>query len=152
MARTPETIPLREHLEALRAADAALAAERDRRYSEVAAEKEKALRIKESADEKALDLASQIQTYKDQQHNGLLQQIDRERARYPTKDDLSAVTDKMQSQITPLTEYVVAQQGRSGGASESRTERRLDTGQALQILTAVAAVAAVLIAVLALKH
>jgi hypothetical protein len=150
--RPADQVPLREHLEALRAADAALAAERDRRYAEVNVEREKALKIKETADLAALQLAREIQTYKDQQHNGLLQQIDRERARYPTKDDLSAVTDKMQSQITPLTEYVVAQQGRSGGASESRTERRLDTGQALQILTAVAAVAAVLIAVLALKH
>jgi hypothetical protein len=152
MATDPETVPLRKHLTALRAADAALAAERDRRYAEVNAEREKALKIKETADLAALQLAREIQTYKDQAHNGLLQQIDRERARYPTKDDLSAATDKIQAQITPLAEYVAAQQGRSGGVTESRAERRLDTGQALQILTAVAAVAAVLIALLALKH
>ena len=141
-----DTVPLRRHLEALRAADAATAAERDRRYAEVAVEREKALRIKETADLAALELARQIQTYKDQQHNGLLQQIDRERARYPTKDDLSAAVDKMQAQIVPLAEYVAAQQGRSGGESDTRTERRLDVGQALQIITIIVAVAAVLIA------
>jgi hypothetical protein len=141
-----DTVPLRQHLEALRAADAATAAERDRRYAEVAVEREKALRIKETADLAALELARQIQTYKDQQHNGLLQQIDRERARYPTKDDLSAAVDKMQAQIVPLAEYVAAQQGRSGGESDTRTERRLDVGQALQIITIIVAVAAVLIA------
>jgi hypothetical protein len=143
---SPEAVPLQEHLAALRAADKALAEERDRRYAEVNVEREKALKIKETADLAALQLAREIQTYKDQQHNGLLQQIDRERARYPTKDDLSAATDKIQAQITPLAEYVAAQQGRTGGESDTRTERRLDVGQALQIITIIVAVAAVLIA------
>jgi hypothetical protein len=144
----PETVTLREHLEALRAADAELAAERDRRYAEVGVEKEKALRIKETADLAALDLARQIQTYKDEQHNGLLQQIDRERARYPTKDDLAAAVEKMQAQIAPLAKYVAAQQGRSGGAAETRSERRLDTGQMIQVLIVLVAVAAVVVAIL----
>jgi hypothetical protein len=143
---SPEAVPLQEHLAALRAADKALAEERDKRYAEVNVEREKALKIKETADLAALQLAREIQTYKDQQHNGLLQQIDRERARYPTKDDLSAATDKIQAQITPLAEYVAAQQGRTGGESDTRTERRLDVGQALQIITIIVAVAAVLIA------
>jgi uncharacterized protein (DUF1800 family) len=146
----PERVTLREHLKALRAADKALARERDRRYAEVNVEKEKALKIKETADLAALQLAREIQTYKDQQHNGLLQQIDRERARYPTKDDLSAAVDKMQAQIAPLTEYVAAQQGRTGGAAETRTERRLDTGQVLQLLILVVAVTAIIISVISL--
>ena len=50
-----ETVTLRAHCEALRTADADLAAERDRRYAEVALEREKALRIKETADLAALE-------------------------------------------------------------------------------------------------
>lgn len=142
-----EGVTLRAHYEALRAADAELAAERDRRYAEVKSAEEKALKVKEAADEKALDLAREIQTYKDQQHNGLLQQIDRERAKYPTKDEMAAAIDKIQAQIAPLAEYASAQQGQSGGEAAIRTERRLDTGQVLQVLTVLVAVAAVVIAV-----
>jgi hypothetical protein len=146
----PERVTLREHLKALRAADAELAAERDRRYAEVSAEQGKALRIKETADEKALDLASQIQTYKDQQHNGLLQQLTEERGRYATQGDLKSATEKLELAIKPLGEYVAAQQGRTGGAAETRTERRLDTGQVLQLLILVVAVTAIIISVISL--
>ena len=143
-----ETVTLRAHCEALRTADADLAAERDRRYAEVALEREKALRIKETADLAALELAREIQTYKDQAHNGLLQQIDRERAKYPTKDEMAAAIDKVQAQIAPLAEDASAQHGRSGGEAAIRTERRLDLGQVLQVLTVLVAVAAVIIAVI----
>jgi hypothetical protein len=78
-----ETVTLREHLEALRAAD-------DRRYAEVAAEREKALKIKETADLAALELAREIQTYKDTKANELREQIGSERGLYATKDDLAA--------------------------------------------------------------
>lgn len=75
------TVSLREHLEALRAAD-------DRRYSEVNVEREKALKIKQEADKLALDLAREIQTYKDEQANQLREQINSERNLYPTKSQL----------------------------------------------------------------
>lgn len=45
--------------------------ERDRRYAEVAEERSKALEIKQIADAKALELAAEIQTYKDQQADQL---------------------------------------------------------------------------------
>ena len=90
-------IPLREYFEALRTGDQALresearflaerdrryhevSAERDQRYAEVKAAEEKALKVKETADLKALDLASQIQTYKDEKANELREQISSER-------------------------------------------------------------------------
>jgi hypothetical protein len=78
-----ETVTLREHLEALRQAD-------DRRYAEVNVEKEKALKIKETADLAALQLAREIQTYKDEKANELREQINSERGLYATKDDLAA--------------------------------------------------------------
>ena len=137
----PEAISLRQHLEALRAADALLAAERDRRYSEVGAEREKALKIKESADEKALDLASQIQTYKDQQHNGLLQQLTEERGRYATQGDLKSVVEKLETAIKPLADYVSGQRG----GSETKSERRLDVSQVIAVIAVIALVVSILI-------
>lgn len=79
-----------------------LAAERDRRYAEVAVEREKALQIKEKADDRALQLAREIQTYKDEKANELRAQLADERLGYASKTDLVALTDKIEVLITPL--------------------------------------------------
>src|SRR5687768_2356641 len=80
--------------------------ERDRRYREVALEREKALKIKEEADREALSLARQIQTYKDEKANELREQINSERGLYATKGDLSAAIEKVDATIKPVLEYV----------------------------------------------
>jgi hypothetical protein len=74
--------------------------ERDRRYTEVSAERAKALQIKEAGDAKALELAREIQDYKDEKANQLRTQIEAERGSYATKDE-----------IKPLTAFVLTQQG-----------------------------------------
>jgi preprotein translocase subunit SecF len=99
-----ETVPLKEHLEALRAADMRFEEERDRRYSEVNIEREKALKIKETADLAALQLAREIQTYKDEKANELREQINSERGLYATNKD-----------IDPIKSYVSSQTGRGLG-------------------------------------
>lgn len=124
-------VPLKEHLEALRAAD-------DRRYSEVAQEREKALKIKEEADKVAQALARRIQAYKDEQGNELRAQINSERGLYPTKTELAAAIDKLTAIVRPLAEYVVAQQGRREGIG-------LTTGALVGSLTAFATVVTVII-------
>lgn len=93
--------------------------ERDRRYSEVGQEREKALQIKEKADEAALGLAREIQQYKDEKANQLREQINSERGLYPTKDELIAATEKLEAQIKPLAEYVSSVQGRDRGIGVS---------------------------------
>jgi len=129
------SIPLKEYFEALRAGDERLRAadarfmeERDRRYAEVNIEKEKALKIKETADLAALQLAREIQTYKDEKANELREQISRERGLYVTRDQLESVVREFNAAIKPLSEYAQGTAGRVAGASETRTERRLDTG------------------------
>jgi preprotein translocase subunit SecF len=99
-----ETVPLKEHLEALRAADMRFEEERDRRYTEVNIEREKALKIKETADLAALQLAREIQTYKDEKANELREQINSERGLYATNKD-----------IDPIKSYVSSQTGRGLG-------------------------------------
>jgi len=101
---TGESVPLKEHLEALRAADMRFEDERDRRYSEVNIEREKALKIKETADLAALQLAREIQTYKDEKANELREQISSERGLYATNKD-----------IDPIKSYVSSQTGRGVG-------------------------------------
>jgi hypothetical protein len=93
------------------------AEERDRRYTEVNIEKEKALKIKETADLTALSLAREIQTYKDEKANELRSQIERERGTYATHDELSASVEKLETLVEPIAEYVHIARGRSTGAS-----------------------------------
>jgi hypothetical protein len=117
------------HLTALRAADRELLAERDRRYTEVDAEREKAvtaafisaekaLQIKETADRAALELAREIQDYKDEKANNLRSQIEGERGNYATQSDLKAVVEKFEATVKPLADWIATQQGRSGGIDD----------------------------------
>lgn len=101
-----EPVTLREYLEAV-------AAERDRRYQEVNLEREKALKIKETADLAALQLAREIQTYKDEKANELRSQIERERGNYVTRGDLAALSDKVEAALKPLTTFVAGSRGGS---------------------------------------
>jgi hypothetical protein len=97
-----------------------LAEERDRRYAEVNIEKEKALKIKETADLAALQLAREIQTYKDEKANELREQINSERGHYSSKDDMRALEDKLTAMIAPLIAYVNSQQGHRQQVDDSR--------------------------------
>ncbi len=105
------SIPWNEHLISLMKSDHRFYEERDRRYAEVNVEREKALKIKEEADKVALDLARQIQAYKDEKANELREQINSERGLYATKDDLNLAIEKVQVAVKPLLEYVTSQQG-----------------------------------------
>lgn len=106
---------LRIHHEALREGDAKFEQERDRRYAEVATEREKALKIKETADLAALSLARDIQIYKDEKANELRSQIERERGSYATKDDLAAAVGKLEVTLTPLLQALASTKGRNEG-------------------------------------
>jgi len=94
--------------------------ERDRRYSEVKSAEEKALKVKEQADRDALDLARQIQIYKDEKANELRAQINSERGLYVTRMDLSSAIKEIQATVDPLVRYVSAQRGEAGGIANSR--------------------------------
>ena len=109
------------YTDALRDADGRFAAERDRRYTEVSQEREKALKIKEEADKAALGLAREIQTYKDEKANELRSQIERERGSYVTQQELRQTVEKLEAVLKPLSEYVTSQQGRASQVVERQT-------------------------------
>lgn len=96
---------LKEHFDALRAAD------------------QRALRIKETGDAKALDLAREIQIYKDEKANQLREQINSERGLYFTK-----------AEAKPFTDYITAQQGQIRGSDITMAK----------IVTAISVVGAIL--------
>lgn len=99
---------LQEHNQICDALKKELMEERDRRYSEVNIEREKALKIKEEADKAALGLAREIQSYKDEKANQLREQISSERGTYASKDDLAASMREITALIAPLSAYVSA--------------------------------------------
>lgn len=103
------------HKEALRQADYRFAEERDRRYTEVALEREKALKIKETADLAALQLAREIQTYKDEKANELREQINRERGTYVTKEDLQSALREIKATLDPVVSWKQQQEGKGEG-------------------------------------
>jgi len=110
---TQGTIPLHAHLLALQEEREKFNEERDRRYAEVSIEREKALKIKEVADLRALDLKSEIDKYKEEKANNLREQIGSERGLYATKDDLKALSDKLDLAIKPLSDFVSSSRGGS---------------------------------------
>lgn len=81
---------LHEHFQAIRQAD-------QKALEIKAAGDAEARRIKEQGDEKALELAREIDKYKDAQ----------------SKTDLAAVLSEIKTAIKPLADYVAAQQGGS---------------------------------------
>lgn len=112
--------------------------ERDRRYTEVNIEKEKALKIKETADLAALSLARDIQIYKDEKANELREQISSERGLYATKGDLAAAVDKIEATVKPIAEYMASDRGRDIGSTFSRTQTQWTFEKALTIIALIA--------------
>lgn len=105
----------------LRDADQRFHDERDRRYTEVGLEREKALRIKETADAEALRLAREAQALKDQQTEALRDESLSKSGIYATNDGvqraLRELEDTFFRALKPLTDFVAGQQGAAKASS-----------------------------------
>jgi hypothetical protein len=117
------SVSLKEHFETILSLKSQIAEERDRRYAEVNIEREKALKIKEEADRRALELARDIQALRDEKANGLLDLVKSERGTYATNKE-----------IEPIKGYIAAQTGRGIGMNAL-------FGWAMAVIMAVIAVA-----------
>lgn len=124
-----------KHNESMRIMEEKLQIERDRRYSEVAVEREKALRIKETADLAALELARESQTYKDERNDSIREQNIKETGIYATRDDITMVLEKMDKALKPLVDFVSSQQGVSQGVTDNTNKFRLNTSTVISIIT-----------------
>jgi hypothetical protein len=104
------------HNKAMRAANKAFHDERDRRYAEVNVEREKALKIKETADLAALSLARESQVYKDQQADVMREKNLAASGIYATNTDLQTIVqqlsqqqiahaEKIENTLKPLIEF-----------------------------------------------
>lgn len=143
-----ETYSYAAHNEAMRVVEAELQAERfkhitdtvesnDRRYEAVSIEKEKALKIKETADLAALQLARESQTYKEARNDAMREQNLKETGVYATRTDLSNAIEEIRNALKPLADYITGQQG---GAQVGRTTK--DTG--FKIIAAISSILAIL--------
>jgi len=139
--------------DALRAADQRFQAERDRRYGEVNVEREKALKIKETADLAALELARESQVYKDERNDAMREQTLASTGIYATHADVAMVAEKMgksiadvaermETALTPLANFVANQQGVTKGS-------QVTIGK---IYAAIGAVTAIIVAAVYLFH
>lgn len=95
------------HAEALRMADQRFDDERDRRYTEVNIEKEKALKIKETADLAALSLARESQTYKEQQNDALRDKNLSESGVYATTASVNSAIEKLEQGVAASFEALM---------------------------------------------
>jgi len=86
---------------------------------------QRAITIKENADESALELARQIQQYKDEKANELREQINSERGLYVSH-----------TEFKPFSDYVTAQQG---------GPRAITTGMLLAALTAISVIVGLIV-------
>jgi hypothetical protein len=127
----------KRYLKAIRRGDYALAEERDRRYAEVNVEKEKALKIKEVADENALRLAREIQTYKDEKANELREQIGSERGLYATKDDIQALREYFDALHKPVIEFMAGDRAAADVILQASNRRILWLGVVISIVVIV---------------
>jgi hypothetical protein len=123
------------YTEALRAADKELQASNDRRYTEVNIEKEKALKIKETADLAALELARESQKYKEERNDSMREQTITDKGEYATHADVAVVVDMMRKELKPIIEYISSQQGISKGTKTT-------TGQLYGTIAAISAIVA----------
>lgn len=105
------------HNEAMRLADKELIDERDRRYAEVNVEKEKALKIKETADLAALELARESQTYKEQQNDVLRDKSLADSGVYATNSSVAAAINSLRADLKPIFDFVSGQQGATVNAA-----------------------------------
>ena len=107
---------------ALRHADKELAEERDRRYTEIGIEREKALKIKETADLAALSLARESQTYKEQQNDALRDKNLSESGVYATNASVTAANEALKSSIAALITDAAGERGQDKGNKVGKAE------------------------------
>jgi len=123
--------------EALRVAEAKFQDERDRRYAEVNIEKEKALKIKETADLAALELARESQKYKEERNDSMREQTITDKGEYATHADVAVVVDRMEKTLKPIVEYISGQQG-------ATTSGQINTSKTFGIIAATGTVVGIL--------
>ena len=104
------------HARAIRQADIRFGNERDRRYTEVNIEKEKALKIKETADLAALQLARESQSLKELQNDALRDKTLSESGIYATNASVTNLFDQMSIKIQAVLDQVSTIKGNSKGS------------------------------------
>ena len=144
------------YADALRASDRRFNDERDRRYTEVNIEKEKALKIKETADLAALSLARESQTYKEQQNDALRDKNLSESGVYATTASVNSAIEKLEAGVSKSFDALLAKlepfMNGSLRQEGQQTGSMLTRGQILAYVSGAAGVLGALYTVIRLIH
>lgn len=135
------------HNEMMRVAAERLDDERDKRYAEGNELRAMALKIKETADLTALELARESQVYKDERNDAMREQNLKETGIYATRDDLAlaftksekslaGVVDELKTTLKPILDHI---------AVEKKND--LSIGKLFAIVTVVCVVLGVIISI-----
>ena|ERR1019366_8847484 len=115
------------HSRAMAHADHRFATERDRRYTEVRIESEKALQIKEVADARALILAAALQAEKDERKNDVLQRWDNDRNTFVTRTEfvtaLDTLGEKFSTAVKPFNDFIAGQRQATSAVSSFQNKQ-----------------------------
>jgi predicted phage tail protein len=103
----------------------ALLREQDKRYAREAKLRSQALKIKQIADEQALELARAGQTYRDEQSNRLREQISQERtksrereAKFLTKEEYDRRHEDLMREVSRIATIQAEGGGKSAGLAQ----------------------------------
>jgi hypothetical protein len=99
------------HNEAMRESDIRFHVERDRRYAEAATLNAVALKIKETADLAALQLARESQSLKELQNDALRDKTLSESGIYATNAGVAQAIGDLKTSLQPLVDYVSDHRG-----------------------------------------
>lgn len=109
----------------------------DKRYTEGNELRAMALKIKETADANALELASEAQTYKEARNDAMREQSFKDNGIYATRDDLANVVKELRNTLQPLSDYITAQKGSTQKVEAVKSD-------SFKIIAAIASVLAIL--------
>lgn len=126
------------HYQEIRASDKRFEDERDKRYAEGNELRAMALKIKETADANALELASEAQIYKEERNDATREQNLKQAGIYATRDDLSEVVARFDKTIKPILDYVAKQSGTVVGS-------QLTMGKILAVIAAMGTIVGILV-------
>lgn len=117
------------HNEEMRRSEQRFDDERDKRYAEGNELRAMALKIKETADAKALDLEKESQAYKEARNDAMREQNLKSSGVYATRDDLAVVFSKTEKQLSTFIDEmkivlkpVLAHIAEDKGAAISQTK------------------------------
>jgi chromosome segregation ATPase len=131
----------REHAQEVKELHRRLDEERDRRISEVRKADQEAIATKDQGDQRALELAREIQVYRDEKSDRERERINKESLLYVNRDqldssvrELKSAIDSVQDTVTRFSARLDRTEGEGEGSNAARTRIAAAQNQRITII------------------